>query len=67
MNLIEKKEAVAFFGDQTQTAKALSIDPAAVSMWPKLLSIGLTLKVIGAAMRESKPLKKPVPKHWLVK
>ena len=67
MNLIEKKEAVSFFGDQTKTAKALSVDPAAVSQWSDTLTIGLTLKVIGAAMRESKRLKKPVPKHWLVK
>lgn len=60
---LKKSDAIKFFGGtQIDVAEALGIAQSSVSDWPELLSVAVSDRVRGAAVR----LGKKVPRDWKV-
>lgn len=49
---MKKHDAISLFGSASKTAKAVRVTPAAVSLWPEILSDAIADRVIAAAMRQ---------------
>lgn len=48
---MKKIEAIALFGSQSATARALGVTPSYISQWPDELPERLADRVVGAAIR----------------
>ena len=48
---MNKRQAIAFFGNARKTARAVGVSDAAVSRWPDVLSPKISDRVIAAMVR----------------